>query len=1043
MRVILVSHCDLLGNSAMHVFSMAEELQALHHDVIMLLPDALETIQRHRRPTFPIRTYKQALEGDLPFRSGNRAEIIHAWTPREHVRKVTLQLVETHSCPYLLHMEDNEEQIITDEMKNLDFRGLSQLPLLYQDLMTPPNYRSHPTHYRAFANGASGYTCVIERLLEFKPDHVAGAVFWPGFDNEFEHLPTDARSKHAQYGLAADDIIIFYSGNVHHSIVGDVRNLYLAVSALRARGRKLRLMRTGWNHAEINLPKDKRSSEFFVELGFLDRAELPTLLAMSDLLIQPGRSDLFNDYRFPSKLPEYLVSGKPVILPACNIADALEEGRHVLKLYDGTLLELIGKIEQILDDPALGERLGAEARAFAVEHLRWSRAAKIVSDLYAQVVAAPQKVGHDQNMRSTEPTRSCEHPVKLIAFYLPQFHQIRENDEWWGKGFTEWTNVSTAEPQMFGHRQPRVPTELSYYDLRNVKTMHEQAKLATEYGVSGFCFYIYWFNGRRLLERPIDLWLNKGPDFPFCVSWANENWSRRWDGSDTEILMAQEYNPGFEESFIIDMLPVLKDPRYIKVQDAPLLLIYRVDEFPDPVASAEALRAAAAKHGIPDVHLVATQSFGVDDPRSYGFDAAVEFPPPHVNRLLLDPHTIGGVYSGFDGYVEDYVGVANESINARQPQYVRYRGCFPMWDNTARRKSRGHIFVNDSPKAYGRWLRFLVEEAMLRRDQIEPLIFINAWNEWAEGTYLEPDENYGRALLEVTRAALAHGVADYALGGASPQRERQFTLSVSRLPWFSRRRELKRFPSKANALAFLKDIGVRFGAILDVGTHQETPELKQAFPANRHVLFEPTSEFFARIAANYAGLDWELVPVAVSDSDGEGKLRKIAITGGEISHAKLELDATDKQDVAPGDLGISRVDLDISSVRTIRLDTFLKQRDEPRPYLLKVDVDGFELRILRGAEGIWSDIDCIIVEATSDTFLERLQFIMTRGFRLFDIVDQCYYAGTVSQVDLIFVSDRLYLSNPRLRPWATQEFTWEKWVPVADYERYLPGDNQL
>jgi hypothetical protein len=212
------------------------------------------------------------------------------------------------------------------------------------------------------------------------------------------------------------------------------------------------------------------------------------------------------------------------------------------------------------------------------------------------------------------------------------------------------------------------------------------------------------------------------------------------------------------------MLPILKDPRYIRVQGAPLLLIYRVNEFPDPVASAEALRAAAAKHGIPNIHLVATQSFGVGDPRFYGLDAAAEF-PPHVNRRLLDPHKVGGVYSRFDGHVEDYVGVANESINVGPPQYVRYRGCVPMWDNTARWKSRAHILVNDSPKAYGRWLRFLVEEAMLRRDQIEPLIFINAWNEWGEGTYLEPDENYGRALLEVTRAALAHGVADYALGG--------------------------------------------------------------------------------------------------------------------------------------------------------------------------------------------------------------------------------------------------------------------------------------
>lgn len=239
-----------------------------------------------------------------------------------------------------------------------------------------------------------------------------------------------------------------------------------------------------------------------------------------------------------------------------------------------------------------------------------------------------------------------------------------------------------------------------------------------------------------------------------------------------------------------------------------------------------------------------------------------------------------------------------------------------------------------------------------------------------------------------------------------------------------------RFPSKTNALAFIREIGMTFGTILDVGTHAETPELREAFPTESHLLFEPAAEFYSRIASNYAGLKWELVPVAVSDSDGTGRLRKVAITGGEISHATLSAGGTSNE-AADEEVGGALGTIDIP---TIRLDTFLKDRSDLRPFLLKIDVDGFEVPILRGAEGIWNDVDCIILEATADTFQERLQFVLTRNFRLIDIVDQCYYSGVFSQADLIFVSERVYQENPRLRPWQTQEFAWEKWVPIANLE---------
>ncbi len=227
-----------------------------------------------------------------------------------------------------------------------------------------------------------------------------------------------------------------------------------------------------------------------------------------------------------------------------------------------------------------------------------------------------------------------------------------------------------------------------------------------------------------------------------------------------------------------------------------------------------------------------------------------------------------------------------------------------------------------------------------------------------------------------------------------------------------------RFPAKANVLRFLREIGVPIGTILDVGAHADTIELRLAFPDKRQILFEPTTDFHEALHRNYAGLDYVLAPIALSDSDGQGYLRKAALGGGEISHATL---------VNPADGGPSEI------IATERLDTFMSRRDDAKPYLVKIDVDGYEIPILRGAEKIWDDISCLIVEAPLDEFVERLNFCTSRGFRLFDIVDQCYYYDMFSQVDLVFIADR-YMDNPAMRPWQTREFSWKRWVPIASFE---------
>lgn len=349
-------------------------------------------------------------------------------------------------------------------------------------------------------------------------------------------------------------------------------------------------------------------------------------------------------------------------------------------------------------------------------------------------------------------------PVRAICFYLPQYHPIPENDEWWGEGFTEWRNVAKATPNFAGHDQPRVPSDLGYYDLRLPEVQARQAALARAYGIHGFCYYLYWFNGRRVLERPIEqLLAHPEIDFPFCVCWANENWTRTWDGEENHVLLAQQHSPADDEAFFTTLLPMLRDPRYIRVDGKPLVAVYRVDLFPDVRATAERWRQLARREGIGELHLCAVQFYGIDDPRPWGFDAAIEFPPhqfigqenhPDVFPQFTNPK--------FTGWVVDYQKIMSQALRKPEPEYLVYRGVMPRWDNTARRQDTSCIMLNDSVFDYQLWLRRIVAQtrAATRRTPDQRIVFINAWNEWGEGCYLEPDLRNGRAYLDATRNAL-------------------------------------------------------------------------------------------------------------------------------------------------------------------------------------------------------------------------------------------------------------------------------------------------
>lgn len=368
--------------------------------------------------------------------------------------------------------------------------------------------------------------------------------------------------------------------------------------------------------------------------------------------------------------------------------------------------------------------------------------------------------------------------IRAICFYLPQFHPIPENDEWWGKGFTEWRNVAKATPQFPGHYQPHIPADLGFYDLRLPEAREAQAALAREYGIFGFCYYHYWFNGRRILERPFNEVLNSGkPDFPFCLCWANENWSRRWDGSERNILLEQKYSADDDLAHIRSLIPALADERYIRVNGRPLLLIYRTTLIPDPARTAEIWREEVSRAGLGDLYLARVESFGeVVDPRTIGFDAAVEFAPFGGLKGELQFHD--GFYSHLakvgllpKAYIEnsvmDYATVARSMLNRPAPPFKHFHCVTPSWDNSARRKKDALILDGATPKKYEAWLREAARRTLEKYDGDEALVFVNAWNEWAEGNHLEPDLRWGRAYLEATRCAIADPFTSVAPGDSA------------------------------------------------------------------------------------------------------------------------------------------------------------------------------------------------------------------------------------------------------------------------------------
>jgi lipopolysaccharide biosynthesis protein len=366
-------------------------------------------------------------------------------------------------------------------------------------------------------------------------------------------------------------------------------------------------------------------------------------------------------------------------------------------------------------------------------------------------------------------TKMTRDSVRTIAFYLPQYHPIPENDAWWGKGFTEWTNVTKARPLFRGHYQPHLPAELGFYDLRLPEARAAQAALAREHGIDGFCYYHYWFSSKRLLNRPFDEVLTSGkPDFPFCLCWANENWTRRWDGQDYgQVLMEQTYSEEDDLQHIRWLSGAFADERYLRINGKPLFIIYRAHKLPNLKRTIDLWRNECHRLGIGEVFLCRVDTVADTlPPHEGGLDAAVEFQPDWSDfgatlgsrglrhsrwndlRFFLRRKLLG------DDIGARHYGHLVSSMSTRiQPDYPRFPCITPSWDNSPRCRQRATVFIESSPALFQQWAASTLARLKNSRNT-PPILFINAWNEWAEGNHLEPDQRYGRSYLQALKEAL-------------------------------------------------------------------------------------------------------------------------------------------------------------------------------------------------------------------------------------------------------------------------------------------------
>jgi hypothetical protein len=355
--------------------------------------------------------------------------------------------------------------------------------------------------------------------------------------------------------------------------------------------------------------------------------------------------------------------------------------------------------------------------------------------------------------------------VQTIAFYLPQYHPIPENDEWWSPGFTEWSNVAKQRPLFKGHYQPHIPADLGFYDLRVSEVRESQSSLARHYGIDGFCYYHYWFSGRRLLQRPLDEVISSGrPDYPFCICWANHSWTRSWIGDNNGMLIEQKYSEEDDQNHARYLSTLFSDSRYIKVMDRPVFLVYRPADLPTPRKTLETFTRLYNEIAGVSPYYIAVDAHCVGrDFRNDGFDSVLAFTPQlgvSSPDAFIDQRNISKFTRNLrSGILSGSLKVFDEATERRKMEEISrpfpyIPSCFVGWDNSPRRGREGIIYANSSPSLFAEFLYKAVVKAK-EHPHKHSLVFINAWNEWAEGNHLEPDLKNGHAYLEVCRKVIS------------------------------------------------------------------------------------------------------------------------------------------------------------------------------------------------------------------------------------------------------------------------------------------------
>lgn len=450
-----------------------------------------------------------------------------------------------------------------------------------------------------------------------------------------------------------------------------------------------------------------------------------------------------------------------------DVAQTFEETERARSLYSGFTLDLEFEEGALILEVDLGagyeEVKTLHLKYIGGEPLTVQYNPHLASNMAEHIDILNAKHDYFFEKAADKSFRISETSPKAVAFYLPQFYPIPENDKTWGKGFTEWRNVTTAQPRFVGHQQPLLPSDLGYYDLRVDDVMRQQIELAKQHGIYGFCFYYYWFSSKKLLDKPLDTFLrHQDWDFNFMICWANENWTKRWDGLDQDVIIAQKYLTSDPLNFIKDVEDILLDRRYIRVDDKPVLAVYRTVDLKASEEYVKVWRQYFRKKHNLELHLVSVLSFDTKDPRQDGFDAAIEFVPQgvqfkaevfpnktppkiDVKNKLLDIN--------YNGTIFDYRAIVLDPAFHKPYDFPTYKCVMPSWDKDARKKGKDSAtFHYSSPDLYAYWLGIAIGDQVKNK---RPLVFINAWNEWAEGTTLEPSLHYGHAILNRTSEVLA------------------------------------------------------------------------------------------------------------------------------------------------------------------------------------------------------------------------------------------------------------------------------------------------